>query len=245
MLVEALIHDSVTAHLDVDAIMDDSSSAPVVVGIAGGSGSGKTTLTKAIIDAIGMDYLTIIPHDNYYKDWSHLLPEERHNINFDHPDCLDTDLLIEDLKKLKIMKTARIPTYDFATHTRRPGFVDVEARKIIIVEGILIFSYPELCELMDIKVFVETPDDLRLIRRISRDIVERGRTYDSVVKQYLKTVRPMHVKYVEPSKRNADIIIPAESINPVALDIVVCRLQHHLNVSSLSASPRVVAETKL
>lgn len=227
--IEALIQDSVSPHLETDL---EESNAPVVVGIAGGSGSGKTTLTRSIIEAIGTDNLTIIPHDNYYKDWSHLPAEERDNINFDHPDCLDTDLLIEDLKKLKQMKTARIPTYDFATHTRRPGFVDVIARKVIIVEGILIFSYPELCELMDIKVFVETPDDLRLIRRISRDIAERGRTFDSVVQQYLKTVRPMHNKFVEPSKNNADIIVPAESMNPVALDLVVCRLQHHLSGQS-------------
>lgn len=233
--IEALIQDSVAPHLAGD---NTDSNTPVVVGIAGGSGSGKTTLTRAVIDAIGMENLTVIPHDNYYKDWSHLPAEERSNINFDHPDCLDTDILIADLKKLKNMQTARIPTYDFATHTRKPGFVDVQARRIIIVEGILIFHYPELNELMDIKVFVETPDDLRLIRRISRDIVERGRSYDSVVQQYLKTVRPMHIKYVEPSKNNADIIIPAESVNPVALDLVVCRLHHHLSqLPMLTASP--------
>jgi uridine kinase len=229
--IEALIQESVAPHLIDHESESCSAAAPVVVGLAGGSGSGKTTLTKAIIEAIGMDNLTIIPHDNYYKDWSHLPPEERENINFDHPDCLDTDLLIEDLKKLKNGEKVRIPTYDFATHTRKPGFMEIQARRIIIVEGILIFSYRELCDLMDIKVFVETPDDLRLIRRISRDIVERGRNYDSVVQQYLKTVRPMHIKFVEPSKNNADIIVPAETMNPVALDLVVCRLQHHLNIT--------------
>ena len=223
--IDALIQDSVAPHLSTT---EASSMAPVVVGIAGGSGSGKTTLTKAIIDAIGMENLTVIPHDNYYKDWSHLAPEEREDINFDHPDCLDTDLLIEDLRNLKDMKKVRIPTYDFATHTRRHDVMEIQASRIIIVEGILIFSNPALCELLDIKVFVETPDDLRLIRRISRDIVERGRTYDSVVQQYLKTVRPMHIKFVEPSKNRADIIIPAEAMNPVALDLVVSRLRLHL-----------------
>jgi uridine kinase len=201
---------------------------PVVIGIAGGSGSGKTTLVHAIIKALGSENLTVIPHDNYYKDLRHLTIEERAENNFDHPDSLDTPLLVEHIKLLKQRKPVKIPTYDFSSHTRKESLLDVVSSNVIIVEGILIFSDPALCELMDIKIFVETSDDIRLIRRITRDISERGRTFESVVQQYLKTVRPMHHKFVEPSKHNADIIVPAEGDNAVALDILVCRLKKFL-----------------
>jgi uridine kinase len=172
--------------------------------------------------------MTVIPHDNYYKDLSHLTPEERDERNFDHPDALDTPLLVEHVKMLKQRTPVKIPEYDFATHTRKHGLIDIIPAQIILIEGILILSDPELCGLMDIKIFVDTPDDIRLIRRISRDISERQRTFDSVVHQYLKTVRPMHIAYVEPSRRNADIIVPAETVNPVALDVIVRRLQLYL-----------------
>jgi uridine kinase len=196
----------------------------IVIGIAGGSGSGKTTLAKAIYAAIGEDNCTYITHDSYYRDQSHLSQEESDKLNFDHPDTLETSLLIEHIKNLKNHLPVRIPTYDYATHSRLNGVEDLPSRPVVLVEGILIFSDPELLKLMDIKVYVDTDDDIRLIRRMQRDIVERGRSTESIISQYLETVRPMHHEFVEPSKRNADIIIPV-GLNSVALDLVVSRLR--------------------
>jgi uridine kinase len=204
----------------------------IVIGIAGGSGSGKTTLSKAIYDAIGAENICYISHDSYYKDLSHLTLAERENYNFDHPLALDTPLLISHVKALKEKKTVHIPMYDFSIHTRRNETEILSPKPVILVEGILIFQEAALFEHFDIKIFVDTEDDIRLVRRIRRDTVERGRTIDSVLQQYIKTVRPMHLQFVEPSKRNADIIVPV-GLNSVALDLVVSKLKSHLNVNNM------------
>eukprot|EP01038_Epipyxis_sp_PR26KG_P016497 gene16497-22520_t len=201
----------------------------IVVGIAGGSGSGKTTLARAIYDAVGVDNITYISHDSYYKDISHLSLKDREKQNFDHPDSLDTKLLIEHIKLLKDKKSVVIPIYDYATHSRLNTNQSLPAHPIVLIEGILIFDDIELYNLMDIKIFVDTDDDIRLIRRIQRDSVERGRSVKSILNQYMNTVRPMHLQFVEPSKRNADIIVPI-GLNSVALDLVVNKLKsHHKN----------------
>lgn len=197
----------------------------IVVGIAGGSGSGKTTLARAIYQEMGDENVVYISHDSYYRDISHLSLEERAECNFDHPDSLETSLLIEHIKLLKNKIGVHIPSYDYSTHSRvLNSGEDARSRPIIIVEGILILSDPELHELIDIKIFVDTDDDIRLIRRIQRDTAERGRSVQSVVSQYLRTVQPMHVQFVVPSKRNANIIVP-EGLNSVALDLVVSKLK--------------------
>lgn len=204
---------------------------PLVLGIAGGTASGKTTLSQAIYEAIGPESITFITHDCYYKDLSHLSLKEREVANFDHPDSLDTPLLIEHIKKLKSLQSVRLPTYDYSTHSRLPGLQEALPRNIILIEGILIFDNPELVDLMDIKVFVDTDDDIRLARRLQRDTVERGRTVDSVLNQYFKTVRPMHLQFVQPSKRKADIIVPV-GLNSVALDLVVSKLKYTLSMKT-------------
>lgn len=208
----------------------------VIVGVAGGTGSGKTTIARAIVERLGPENVAYIPHDAYYHDLSHLPPEERAKQNFDHPDALDTALLIEHLKQLRAGKAVEIPVYDFATHTRRPETRRVEPRPIIVVEGILVFVEPELRELMDIKIYVDTDADIRFIRRLTRDIQERGRTMESVIRQYLETVRLMHLEFVEPSKRYADIIIPEGGFNTVALDMVLARLRAMLTSEPASGT---------
>lgn len=197
---------------------------PVIVGVAGGSGSGKTTLTRAILETVGADDITFICHDSYYKDLSHLTMVERDNRNFDHPDALDTDILVQNLIDLKKNQTTSVPVYDYKTHTRLPNPVIVYPRKVIIVEGVLIFADPNLVNEFDIKLFVDTDSDIRFIRRLQRDIEERERTTQSVIEQYLSTVRPMHELYVEPSKKHADIIIPSGN-NAVALDLIALKLK--------------------
>ncbi len=202
---------------------------PIIVGIAGGSGSGKTTIAQTIYQRLGPTNVAYIPHDAYYHDLSHIPLEERRRCNFDHPDALDTPLLIRHLHQLKQGQSVDIPVYDFATHTRRPETRRVDPRPIILVEGILVFVEPALRELMDIKLFVDTDPDIRFIRRLLRDIRERGRTMESVIEQYLSTVRPMHLEFVEPSKRYADIIIPEGGFNTVALDMIIARLRAMLH----------------
>ncbi len=201
-----------------------SETGVTVIGIAGGSGSGKTTLAKAIYEAIGEEFITYIAHDNYYKDLTHLTMKERDERNFDHPDALDTSLLVEHIKSLKNGDNVSIPSYDFATHTRRAQWEILPTRPVVLIEGILIFADPALFSLMDMKIFVDTDHDIRLIRRIERDTTERGRTVEGVIEQYMNTVRPMHIEFVEPSKRNADIIVPV-GLNNVAVDLVVSRLK--------------------
>jgi len=201
-----------------------SDDKPVLVGVAGGTGSGKTTVAKAIAERLGPDQLVHISHDSYYKDQSHLPPSLRGKTNFDHPDALESSLMVEHLKALKRGEAVEIPQYDFTTHMRMSTKEHVSPKRIILVEGILIFSHPELLELLDIKIFVDTDSDLRFIRRLRRDVQERGRDVASIIEQYTETVRPMHEQFVEPSKRFADIIIPT-GLNSVALEMVIARLE--------------------
>ena len=197
----------------------------VTIGVAGGTGSGKTTIAHAILERVGWHHIAYLQHDAYYHDASNLPPEERARLNFDHPDALDSALLARHIQELQAGRPVDVPIYDFTTHTRRPETRRVNPEPVILVEGILIFAEPVLRDLMDIKIFVDTDPDLRFIRRLQRDIKERGRTVDSVIEQYLSTVRPMHLEFVEPSKRYADIIIPEGGFNEVALDMVVARIR--------------------
>ena len=200
-------------------------TTPLVIGIAGGSGSGKTTLANLILERVGEDSIAFLPHDAYYKDLSDLPPNQRATINFDHPDSLDNDLLIDHVHKLKSNQPVDLPIYDFKTHSRTDETYRVEPKPVIMVEGILIFAEPVLRELLEVKIYVDTDADLRFIRRLERDINERDRSTESVSRQYLATVRPMHLEFVEPSKRYADIIIPEGGFNEVAMDMVVARLE--------------------
>ena len=198
---------------------------PLVIGIAGGSGSGKTTVAQAILERVGSDRIAFLQHDSYYKDLRGLPPAQRNEFNFDHPNSLETDLLVRHIAALRNGKPVEVPIYDFSTDSRTARTFTVQPRNVILVEGILIFAEPALRKVFDIKIFVDTDADLRFIRRLERDIHERGRTTDSVVKQYLHTVRPMHLEFVEPSKRYADIIIPEGGHNAAALDMVVARVE--------------------
>jgi uridine kinase len=198
---------------------------PLIIGIAGGTGSGKTTVARAILDRVGADHIAVIPHDAYYKDLTSLSPILRSQVNFDHPDSLDTSLLIEHLQQLRDGLSIDLPVYDFKTHTRTQKTIHIDPKPVVMVEGILILMEPVLRELLDIKIFVDTDADIRFIRRLQRDIAERGRTSDSVIRQYLDTVRPMHLEFVEPSKRYADVIIPEGGLNTVAMDILVARIK--------------------
>lgn len=200
----------------------------MVLGVAGGTGSGKTTLTRRLKERFG-DQISVISHDNYYKRQDHLTYDERCRTNYDHPDAFDTDLMVEHLAALKRGETIYCPVYDFSEHNRSDDLLEIKPAPVILVEGILIFSSQELCDLMDIKVFVDTDADVRILRRIVRDVKKRGRTLDSVVSQYLTTVKPMHEQFVEPSKRRADLIIPEGGKNPVALEMLIHRLENHLN----------------
>ncbi|MBI5650225.1 MAG: uridine kinase [Chloroflexi bacterium] len=197
---------------------------PVLIGVAGGSGSGKTTVSRAILDHVGRDCIAYVQHDAYYCDRSHLPMAERARINYDHPDSLETDLLVAHLRALRDGALVETPLYDFAHHVRRKETRRVESRAVILVEGILIFTDRALRELFDIKIFVDTDADVRFIRRLQRDLTERGRTVESVVAQYQETVRPMHLEFVEPSKRYADVIIPEGGHNLIAIEMVVARI---------------------
>lgn len=199
--------------------------SPMIVGIAGGTGSGKTTVIHEIVATLGSKDVVVIAHDSYYKDRSHMPMEERVKINYDHPDALDTPLLIRHIRQLSAGEPAEVPIYDFSSHTRRPEVVLVQPAKVILVEGILILANEELRNLFDIKIFVDTDPDIRFIRRMERDISERARTRESVVKQYLETVRPMHIAYVEPSKSFADVIIPEGGHNVVAIDMIITKIK--------------------
>lgn len=203
-------------------------NTPIVIGIAGGSGSGKTTVAHVILEKVGEEKIAFLAHDAYYKDLRDLPLAQRAKINFDHPDSLDTPLMVEHIETLKNWQTIKLPIYDFKTHTRTDQFIPVEPHNVIIVEGILIFAEPDLRKLFDVKIFVDTDPDLRFIRRLDRDISERGRTTQTVIKQYMDTVRPMHLKFVEPSKRYADVIIPEGGYNTVALDMVIARIERLL-----------------
>lgn len=203
--------------------------APLVIGIAGGSGSGKTTVAQEILQRVGPDRIAYIQHDSYYKDLTGLPPAQRAEVNFDHPNSLETELLISHIEKLKNGQAIEVPIYDFSTHSRTEKTFTVNPRGVIVVEGILIFADATLRTLFDVKIFVDTDADVRLMRRLQRDITERGRTVESVIKQYQSTVRPMHLEFVEPSKRYADVIIPEGGFNTAALDMVVARIESLLN----------------
>ena len=193
----------------------------VVIGVAGGSGSGKTTVVRRIVEGLGNDQVTVLEHDRYYRDRSDLRLEERAAMNYDHPDSLETDLMVRHLQALRSGSAVEVPVYDFARYARVAATDIAQPRRAIIVEGILIFTDAPLRSLLDVKVFVDADDDIRFIRRLRRDVAERGRTMDSVVEQYLNTVKPMHLDFVEPSKRYADIIVPQGGHNTVAIDMLL------------------------
>jgi uridine kinase len=194
---------------------------PVIIGVAGGSGSGKTTVVREIIRSLGSDQVAVIHHDSYYRDTAHLPLQERQGINYDHPDALETELLIAHLRELVNGRSVQVPVYDFTTHARAADVQRTDPRNVIIVDGLLILFHRELRELMDIKVFVDTDADLRFMRRLLRDIRERGRSIESVIDQYMATVRPMHLEFVEPSKRYADIIVPEGGQNRVGVELLI------------------------
>jgi uridine kinase len=200
-------------------------TASLVIGIAGGSGSGKTTVAQVILQRVGPERIAFLQHDSYYKDLGGLPPNQRAEVNFDHPDSLESELLGKHIRQLVNGRAVQVPIYDFATHSRTERTFTVQPRPVILVEGILIFAEKSLRELFDVKIFVDTDSDIRFIRRLQRDIAERGRTVDSVIHQYQTTVRPMHMEFVEPSKRYADVIIPEGGFNAAALDMVVARIE--------------------
>jgi len=195
--------------------------APLVIGVAGGSGSGKTTVVRRIVDALDATRVTVLEHDRYYRDRNDLRLEERAALNYDHPDSLETDLLVRHVQELRAGRSIEAPVYDFARHARVPLTETIAPSRALIVEGILIYTDAALRALMDIKVFVDTDDDTRFIRRLQRDTSERGRTMQSVIDQYLSTVKPMHLDFVEPSKRYADMIVPLGGHNAVAIDMLL------------------------
>ncbi len=208
-------------------------SKVMTIGIAGGTGSGKTTLTKRIVSQFGGN-ISVVYHDNYYKAHDELPYEERALLNYDHPDAFDTELLIKHIKMLKEGKEVESPVYDYTIHNRSDQTVIIKPTKVIVAEGILLFQNPELCDLLDIKIFVDTDADVRILRRIMRDVKQRERSLESVVNQYLKTVKPMHEQFVEPSKRNADIIVLDGGYNLVALDMIMQRIKSHVEQQELA-----------
>jgi len=209
----------------------------LLIGIAGGTGSGKTTVAQRIQEYFRGAQIVVLPQDAYYKDQSHLPMEERVKVNYDHPDAFDTELLIHHLQALKQGEAIEMPVYDFKTHTRSPKTIRINPGDVIILEGILVLHDPRIRNLLDIKIFVDTPDDIRFIRRLTRDIRERGRTLESVIQQYLSTVRPMHLEFVEPSKAFADIIIPEGGFNDVAISVLISTIERHLRGHAPVAPP--------
>jgi uridine kinase len=201
---------------------------PLFIGIAGGTGSGKSTVARKIAEGLPPDSVGVIDHDSYYRDHSDLSPEARNKLNYDHPDSLDNDLLVQHLEELRSGRGVDVPVYDFKTHSRLTERRRLEPMRIIIVEGILVFVEERVRKLLDVKVFVDTDADIRVFRRIRRDIEHRGRTFQSIREQYYATVRPMHLQFVEPSKRWADLIIPEGGENSVAVDLILGKLRHHL-----------------
>ncbi|HEX9165413.1 MAG TPA: uridine kinase [Gemmatimonadales bacterium] len=200
---------------------------PLLIGVVGGSGSGKTTVARAIYDFLGRD-AAFVDQDAYYLDLSHLSLDERRLVNFDHPDAFDTDLLVAHLRQLQAGEPIRKPTYDFAAHTRAEAVVEITPRDVILVDGILLFADARLRSLFDIKLFVDVADDVRFIRRLQRDVEERGRSMEDVIRQYLSTVRPMHLEFVEPSKRHADVILPEGGHNRIGIEMILARVELEL-----------------
>ncbi|MBN2017641.1 MAG: uridine kinase [Candidatus Cloacimonetes bacterium] len=206
-------------------------SKNIIIGIAGGTGSGKTTLAERIIEELNEPNVIIIKQDAYYKSHDELSFEQRKNINFDHPDAFDTNLLMKHLENLKNDVPVNMPQYDFANHLRKKQTIPISPHKVIMLEGILVFENKKLRNLLDIKIFVDTDADVRILRRVKRDIKDRGRTFESVYGQYMNTVRPMHLEFVEPSKKYADIIVPEGGMNRIAIDMIVSKIKHILQES--------------
>jgi uridine kinase len=207
----------------------------MIIGICGGTGSGKTTIARAIVDAVGAHNVVLVEQDSYYRNLADMPLDERHQANFDHPDAIDSDMLVNHLLRLKQGLVAEMPMYDFKTHTRTDRIELIEPKPVVIVEGILIFAESRVLDLLDVRVFVDTPDDIRFIRRLERDMSERGRTVESVIGQYRRTVRPMHHEFVEPSKRHADIIIPEGGQMGVTVDFLCSLVREKLNAERQAA----------
>ncbi|GAB4123708.1 MAG: uridine kinase [Roseiflexaceae bacterium] len=205
-----------------------STRRPLVIGVAGGSGSGKTTVSNAILERVGRERIALLPHDAYYRDLSHLPFDQRAQVNFDHPDAFDNALYITHIDQLLNNQPVELPSYDFATYVRLPQSHRVHPRPVVLLEGILIFADADLRDRMDIKLFVDAESDMRFIRRMRRDIISRGRTVESVTEQYLRSVRPMHLEFVEPSKRYADVIVPRGGLNTIAIDMVSAQIERLL-----------------
>ena len=201
---------------------------PLMIGVVGGSGSGKTTVARTIYEFLGID-AAFVDQDAYYADLSHLSLDERRRVNFDHPDAFDTELLVQHLEELARGEVVRKPTYDYPAHTRAEATVEVEPRDVIIIDGILLFADPRIRKLLDIKIFVDVAEDVRFIRRLQRDVAHRGRTMDDVIRQYLSTVRPMHLEFIEPSKRYADIILPEGGHNRIGIEMILARVELELS----------------
>ena len=204
----------------------------MIIGICGGTGSGKTTIARAIVDAVGRENVVLVEQDSYYRNLADMPLDERHQANFDHPDSIDSDMLVNHLIRLKQGLVVEMPLYDFKTHTRSDEIEIIRPKQVVIVEGILIFAEPRVLDLLDMRVYVDTPDDIRFIRRLRRDIAERGRTVDSVIDQYYRTVRPMHFEFVEPSKRHADIIIPEGSNTGISVELLCSLVREELKKES-------------
>src|SRR6187549_2809249 len=201
----------------------------MIIGICGGTGSGKTTIARKIVEAVGRANVVLVEQDSYYRNLSDMPLDERHQANFDHPDSIDSDMLVNHIKRLKQGQTIEMPLYDFVTHTRSDRIDIIEPRPVVIVEGILIFAEPRVLDLLDVRVFVDTPDDIRLMRRLRRDINERGRTFERTLEQYERTIRPMHFEFVEPSKRHADVIIPEGGQMGVSVEFLCSLVREKLS----------------
>ena len=201
----------------------------MIIGICGGTGSGKTTIARSIVEEVGAERVVLVEQDSYYRNLADMPLDERHQANFDHPDSIDSDMLVNHLLRLKQGLTVEMPLYDFKTHTRSNRIAIIEPKQVVIVEGILIFAETRILDLLDVRVYVDTPDDIRFIRRLQRDILERGRTVESVIGQYYRTVRPMHKEFVEPSKRSADIIIPEGGQTGVSVEFLCSMVREKLN----------------
>lgn len=201
----------------------------MIIGICGGTGSGKTTLARRVIETVGRENVVLIEQDSYYRNLSDMPLDERRQANFDHPDSIDSDMLVNHLKRLKNGDSIEMPVYDFRTHTRSTATDKIEPKHVVIVEGILIFAEARILDLLDVRVFVDTPDDIRFIRRLQRDIKDRGRTTESVIAQYFATVRPMHFEFVEPSKRHADIIIPEGANTDIGIDFLCSKIRETIS----------------
>jgi len=200
----------------------------MIIGICGGTGSGKTTIARAIVETVGAESVVLVEQDSYYRNLADMPLDERHQANFDHPDALDSEMLVNHIKRLKQGQTVEMPLYDFVTHTRSDRIQMIEPKPVVIVEGILIFAQPRVLDLLDIRIFVDTPDDVRLIRRLRRDFEERGRTFERTLDQYERTIRPMHFEFVEPSKRHADIIVPEGSQTGITVELMCSLIREKL-----------------